>query len=155
MLREDGLAVEIARDGATAIARFTHAPVPDALVTELTTAHVDAASISRFARAQRPGMPVLVVTGYPNLFQPETFGGAAPQLFTKPIDYSKLEAALVQALRSSAESPPDISTVVSAAELKSRITAGPVLAGDPRDGPDLPTADAAIFGLLLDEGRRS
>src|SRR5664279_6567477 len=71
MLREDGLEVEIARDGAGAIARFTHAPIPDALVTELTTAHVDATSLSHFARAQRPGMPVFVVTGYPNLFRPE------------------------------------------------------------------------------------
>jgi DNA-binding NtrC family response regulator len=99
MLREDGLAVEIARDGAAAIARFTRTPVPHALVTELTTAHADAASISRFARTQRPDMPVLVVTGYPNLFQPETFGGPAPILFTKPVDYSKLKEALLKALQ--------------------------------------------------------
>src|SRR5450432_527267 len=100
MLREDGLQVEIARDGAAAIARFTHAPVPDALVTELTTAHADAASISRFARTQRPGLPVLVVTGYPNLFRPDDFGGVAPLLFTKPFDYSKFKDALVRALAS-------------------------------------------------------
>jgi CheY-like chemotaxis protein len=98
MLREDGLAVEIARDGAAAIARFTHLPLPDALVTELTTAHVDAASVSRFARSQRPGLSVLVVTGYPNLFQPHNFGGTAPLLFTKPVDYVKLKDALIEAL---------------------------------------------------------
>jgi CheY-like chemotaxis protein len=98
MLGEDGLMVEIARDGAAAVARFTHAPVPDALVTELITAHVDAASLSRFARIQRPGLPVLVVTGYPNLFQPDNFGGTAPLLFTKPVEYSKLKDALVHAL---------------------------------------------------------
>jgi two-component system response regulator MprA len=98
MLREDGLTVEVARDGAAAIARFTHAPVPDALVTELTTAHADAASVSRFARTQRPNLPVLVVTGYPNLFQAEAFGDPAPLLFTKPVDYSKLKDALLRAL---------------------------------------------------------
>src|SRR5471030_2329114 len=81
MLREDGLTVEIARDGAAAIARFTHLPVPDALVTELTTAHADAVSVSRFARAQKPELPVLVVTGYPNLFQAAAFGEPAPLLF--------------------------------------------------------------------------
>lgn len=99
MLREDGLTVEVARDGAAAIARFTRQPVPDALVTELTTVHADAAAVSRFARAQRPGLPVLVVTGYPNLLQPESFGGPAPLLFTKPIDYQGVRDALFRALR--------------------------------------------------------
>ena len=109
MLREDGLAVEIARDGAAAIARFTQAPIPDALVTELTTAHVDAASVIRFARVQKPGIKVLVVTGYPNLYQPEAFGGAATELFTKPVEYSKLKDALLRALQASAGEPPEIS----------------------------------------------
>ena len=117
MLREDGLTVEVARDGAAAIARFTHAPVPDALVTELTTAHADAASVSRFARAQRPGLPVLVVTGYPNLFHADAFGGAPPLLFTKPVDYSKLRDALLRALhsapRSQSEQPLEISDSAS------------------------------------------
>jgi CheY-like chemotaxis protein len=98
MLREDGLAVEIARDGASALARFTRSPIPDALVTELTTAYVDAASIARFARAQRPELAILVVTSYPNLFQPDAFGGKAPLLFTKPVEYSKLKESLLQAL---------------------------------------------------------
>jgi DNA-binding NtrC family response regulator len=106
MLREDGLAVEIARDGATAVARFTRVPLPDVLVTELTTAHVDAASMSRFARTQRPGMPILVVTGYPNLFEPDTFGGVAPLLFTKPVDYSKLKESLLRALQPAARIGP-------------------------------------------------
>ena len=100
MLREDGLSVEIARDGAAAIARFTQTPVPDALVTELTTAHADAISVSRFARAQRPGLPILIVTGYPNLFQADAFGEPAPLLFTKPVEYSKLKEALLRALPS-------------------------------------------------------
>ena len=134
MLREDGLAVELARDGAAAIARFTHAPLPNVLVTELTTAHVDAASVSRFARAQRPGMPILVVTGYPNLFHPLAFGGKAPQLFTKPVDYSKLKDALIQALQSSAESSLEMSAKVVPAALESKLTDAPALAGDTLSG---------------------
>ena len=117
MLREDGLTVEVARDGAAAIARFTHLPLPDALVTELTTAHADAASVSRFARAQRPGLPVLVVTGYPNLFQADAFGGAAPLLFTKPVDYSKLRDALLRALPPGQPSQPAESSKISADDL--------------------------------------
>ena len=135
MLREDGLSVEIARDGAAAIARFTHAPIPDALVTELTTAHVDATSVSRFARAQRPGLPVFVVTGYPNLFRAENFGGALARLFTKPVDYSKLRDALIEALQASPHTVPENSAVVVASpELESRRTDAPVLAGDALSG---------------------
>jgi DNA-binding NtrC family response regulator len=127
MLREDGLTVEIARDGAFAVARFTREPIPDALVTELTTTHVDAASIGRFARAQRPGMPILVVTSHPSLFQPDTFGGAVPLLFTKPVEYSKLKEALVQALQPTApsgpKSAPKIGVVTPESESKARSAA--------------------------------
>jgi len=101
MLREDGFAVEIARDGAAAVACLSRSPVPDALVTELTTAHADGLAIGRFARNQRPGMPVLVLTGYPNLFQADAFAGGPPAtLFTKPVDYVALRSALRDALES-------------------------------------------------------
>ncbi len=127
MLREDGLTVEIARDGAAAIARFTHAPVPDALVTELTTAHADAASVSRFARAQRPGLPVLIVTGYPNLFQADAFGGAPPLLFTKPVDYIKLKDALIGSLPGW--------HVEESAEIDVPLPSRPALESAPNDAP--------------------
>jgi len=99
MLREDGLVVELARDGAAAIARLARSPVPDALVTELTTAHADGTAIARFARSQRPGLPILVLTGYPNLFDAEAFADGPPAtLFTKPVEYAALRSALVEAL---------------------------------------------------------
>jgi DNA-binding NtrC family response regulator len=101
MLREDGFAVEIARDGAAAVARLSRSPVPDALVTELTTAYADGLAIGRFARNQRPGMPVMVLTGYPNLFRADAFAGGPPAtLFTKPVDYLALRSALRDALQS-------------------------------------------------------
>jgi DNA-binding NtrC family response regulator len=101
MLREDGFTVEIARDGAAAVARLSRSPVPDALVTELTTAHADGLAIGRFARNQRPGLPVLILTGYPHLFVPEAFAGGPPALLlTKPVDYAVLSAALRDALES-------------------------------------------------------
>jgi len=100
MLREDGFAVEIARDGAAAVARLARSPVPDALVTELTTAHADGLAIGRFARNQRPGIPVLILTGYPNLFHADAFAGGPPAtLFTKPVDYAALRSALCNALQ--------------------------------------------------------
>src|SRR6478735_3031011 len=99
MLREDGFAVELARDGAAAIARLSRSPVPDALVTELTTAYADGLAVGRFARNQRPGIPVLVLTGYPNLFHADAFAGGPPaRLFTKPVVYAVLRSALRDAL---------------------------------------------------------
>ena len=105
MLREDGFAVEIARDGAAAVARLSQSPVPDAIVTELTTAHADGTAIGRFARNQRPGMPVLVLTGYPNLFDADAFASGPPaMLFTKPVEYAVLRSALREAL----DRPPQV-----------------------------------------------
>jgi len=102
MLREDGFAVEIARDGAAAVARLSRSPVPDALVTELTIAHADGLAIGRFARNQRPGIPVMVLTGYPNLFHADAFADGPPAtLFTKPVDYVVLRSALRRALAAS------------------------------------------------------
>ncbi|MEP7051479.1 MAG: response regulator [Pseudomonadota bacterium] len=133
MLREDGLTVEIARDGAAAIARFTQQPVPDALVTELTTAHADAAAVSRFGRSQRPGLPVLVVTGYPNLLQAEAFGSPPPLLFTKPVDYSKLRDALLRVL-------PDVaaSERLRASEINPAGAAEPALESQVKDATGFP-----------------
>jgi DNA-binding NtrC family response regulator len=102
MLQEDGFAVEIARDGAAAVARLSRSPVPDALVTELTTAHADGLAVGRFARNQRPGMPVLILTGYPHLFHADAFAGGPPaQLFIKPVDYTALRSALRDSLQAS------------------------------------------------------
>ena len=97
MLREDGLTVEVARNGLSAISRLTQGPMPDALVTELTTSLASGSVVSQFARSRRPGLAVFVVTGYPNLFDPEAFGVPAPVLFTKPVDYASLKDALLAA----------------------------------------------------------
>lgn len=99
MLREDGFAVDIARDGATAIARLARSPVPDAVVTELNVGHVDGATVGQFARTRRLGMPILVVTSYPHLFRAAAFGVEPPLVFTKPVDYGSLRDALASQLR--------------------------------------------------------
>ncbi|HKO46305.1 MAG TPA: response regulator [Polyangiaceae bacterium] len=126
MLREDGFAVEIARDGAAAVARLSRSPVPDALVTELTTAHADGVAIGRFARSQRPGLPVLVLTGYPNLFLSDAFADGPPALlFTKPVDYAVLKRALQDALEPPSTAKP--SAPVAAEDLQTLSSVEPVL----------------------------
>jgi len=126
MLREDGFDVEIARDGAAAVARLARSPVPDALVTELTTAHVDGMAIGRFARNRRPGLPVLVLTGYPNLFLPNAFDGGPPALlFTKPVNFAALSGALRDSLDATRCAEPGEVPLV--ADSQSHVELEPVL----------------------------
>lgn len=108
MLREDGFAVEVSRDGSAAIARLARSPVPDAVVTELNLADVDGATVGQFARTRRHDMPIVVVTGYPHLFRAAAFGAVSPVVFTKPIDYASLRDLLAsQLLVASAHDRPD------------------------------------------------
>lgn len=90
LLRDDGFDVEVARNGATAIARFARAPLPDTLITELRISFADGAAVARYARSRRPGLRVVVVTGYPHLLVPAELGNPPPLLFAKPLDYARL-----------------------------------------------------------------
>ena len=91
MLREDGFDVELAVDGAAAINRLARSPMPDVLVTDLQMPHADGVAVASYARSRRPGLPVLIVTGYPDLVSRD--GDAldpAPTVLSKPLDYARL-----------------------------------------------------------------
>jgi len=95
MLREDGFDVEFAKDGASAISRLTRSPMPDILVTDLHMPDVDGISVTQFARSKEPLLPVVIVTGHPNM----AIGMGAtliplPVVITKPIEYAKLAEEL-------------------------------------------------------------
>jgi two-component system, cell cycle sensor histidine kinase and response regulator CckA len=91
MLREDGFDVELARDGATAIGRLTRDPFPDVLVTDLHMPNVDGLAVTQFARSREPLLPVVIVTGHPNMAL--GMGGTLnplPVVLVKPVEYAKL-----------------------------------------------------------------
>ncbi len=67
MLREDGYEVELAFDGAAAIARLARTPVPDVLLTDFRLAHADGVAVAEYARSRRAQIPVLMLTGYPEI----------------------------------------------------------------------------------------
>lgn len=94
MLREDGFQVDVAIDGASAIARLTRKPLPSVLVTELRLPNADGMAVSVFARSRDAEIPIIMVTGYPQLagqkLSPE------PIVLTKPLDYADLSAALAR-----------------------------------------------------------
>ncbi|WP_437827747.1 response regulator [Sorangium sp. So ce1153] len=95
LLEDDGFRVELATDGALAIARLARAPVPDILVTDFRMPHADGIAVARFARSLRPDLPLFVVTGYPELVA-RLGRGFAPEavVHTKPVDYPALSAEL-------------------------------------------------------------
>lgn len=91
MLREDGYDVEVAVDGASAIARLSRGPLPNVLVTDLRLPHADGVAVSRYARSLRADLPIVLVTGYPHLAA-ELKSSLAPEplVFTKPLEYTDL-----------------------------------------------------------------
>jgi two-component system nitrogen regulation response regulator GlnG len=94
MLREDGFDVDVAIDGASAIARLTRKPMPSVLVTDLRLSNADGAAVSEFARSRKADIPIIVVTGYPQLASKEL--SPKPIVLTKPLDYADLSAALAR-----------------------------------------------------------
>jgi CheY-like chemotaxis protein len=99
MLRDDGYDVELATDGAAAIARLTRRPLPDVLVTDLRMPHADGEAVARYARSLEPSMPVLLVTGYPEMAA-RIEGPMRDDItvLTKPLDYAELVADIRKAI---------------------------------------------------------
>lgn len=97
MLREDGFEVEVAFNGADAIGKLTRDLLPDAIVTDLRMPLVDGLAVARYARARRPGILVVFVTGYPQLAESGRLD-PAPTVHTKPVDYRELSRCLREQL---------------------------------------------------------
>lgn len=95
MLREDGFDVDLATHGAAAIGRLTRGPLPDALLTDFRMPYVDGLTVARFGRFQRPLLPIMVMTGYPEqMSRAEQTMDPPVVILTKPIEYAELRAEL-------------------------------------------------------------
>jgi CheY-like chemotaxis protein len=94
LLAQDGYEVDIARDGAEALARLALTPALDTLITELTLRVGDGVSLARSARLRMPGLRVVVVTRHVNSVVPARFGQPPPVVLSKPLDYEGLLAVL-------------------------------------------------------------
>lgn len=95
MLREDGYDVDVASDGARAIARLSRGPIPNVLITDVRMPNADGTAVSRYARSRRKDMPIFLVTSYPQLaVELEEELDPRPVVLTKPLVYAELSAAL-------------------------------------------------------------
>lgn len=95
LLVEDGFEVELATDGAAAIARLSRSPLPDALVTDLRMPHADGIAVARYARSRKPRIPIFIVTGYPELLtRLDDLIDCDTRVFPKPLAYLEFTAAM-------------------------------------------------------------
>jgi FixJ family two-component response regulator len=77
-------------------------PQIDCLISDIDMPGMDGFELLRRVHAARPGLPTILITGYPDrLKQLPPLGGSNPRFFTKPFDGPKLLAAVGDALRHS------------------------------------------------------
>jgi FixJ family two-component response regulator len=77
-------------------------PEVDCLISDIDMPGMDGFELLRRVHAARPGLPTILITGYPDrLKQLPPLGGSNPRFFTKPFDGPKLLAAVGDALRHS------------------------------------------------------
>jgi FixJ family two-component response regulator len=74
-------------------------PKVDCLITDIDVPGMDGFELLRQVHAARPGLPIILITGYPDrLKRLPRFGDNSPRFFTKPFQGPELLAAISEAL---------------------------------------------------------
>lgn len=74
-------------------------PTIDCLISDIDVPGMEGFELLRQVNAARPGLPVILITGYPDtLKRLPVLGGSNPRCFTKPFQGPELLAAISTAL---------------------------------------------------------
>ncbi|MCI0362789.1 MAG: response regulator [Phycisphaerales bacterium] len=72
----------------------------DCLISDIDMPGMDGFELLRLVHGARPGLPVILITGYPDtLKRLPPLGGSKPRFFTKPFQGPELLAAVADGLR--------------------------------------------------------
>lgn len=70
------------------------------LISDIDMPGMDGFDLVRQVNAVRPGLPIILITGYPDRLKPlPPLGGSKPRYFTKPFQGPELLAAISDAIR--------------------------------------------------------
>lgn len=69
------------------------------LISDIDMPGIDGFELLRLVQEERPGLPIILITGYPETMQRSPLqGGSTPRTFTKPFDGRELLRAVSDAL---------------------------------------------------------
>jgi len=98
LLESADYAVRLFTSG-TALLQSGHLPGIDCLISDIDMPGMDGFELLRLVHAARPGLPIILITGYPEtLKRLQALGGSNPRFFTKPFDGWELLTAVSDAL---------------------------------------------------------
>lgn len=101
LLESADYAVRLYRSGAELLDRRSLDEI-DCLISDIDMPGMDGFELLRSVYAARPGLPTVLITGYPDtLKRLPPLGGSNPRFFTKPFDGPELLGAVGDALRKS------------------------------------------------------
>jgi two-component system response regulator HydG len=98
LLKQEGYAVDVAEDGANALALFAETPA-DVVVTDLKMPRMDGLELLQKLRALDVDVPVLVCTAFGDVSTAvSAMRAGAEDYLTKPVDFDALTVAVERAL---------------------------------------------------------
>jgi two-component system, NtrC family, response regulator HydG len=98
LLRQEGYTVDIAEDGAAALARFAEVPA-DVVVTDLKMPKMDGIELLKQLRLQDRDLPVIVCTAFGDVSTAvQAMRVGAEDFLTKPIEFDVLAVAIERAI---------------------------------------------------------
>ena len=102
LLESADYAVRLFTSGAELLASGCLSEI-DCLISDIDMPGMDGLELLRLVQAVRPGLPSILITGYPDTLPRVPLGGGSnPRVFIKPFQASQLLAAISEGLRNSA-----------------------------------------------------